>query len=586
MQSDRTPSPLDVRQQLGILHRCDTFTSSGRLLALLTHLIEETLAGRGGNLREAAIGNAVYRRDPPYDPRIDSTVRVEARRLRKKLAQYFQNEGAADPVRVTIPVGSYNPHFAFNSRAEDPQASENAHPMLFEKGKGASVAILPFLSLSRDANTRDFADGLTDELIYAFGKEPGIRVQSRSASFTFSDRVQPISSVAAELGVDVVLQGTVREQNQSIRVTVELSDGDGFVVSSDRFDGSSRDRLQLQENIATTLLSRLRIDTSAMRAHKLGPGPQAVEGHAKVYRARRLVDKQTPAMLMQALGIFQDLEATLPSYARGHAGIADCYCDLFRIGMIDRATAYENARPAADLALKLDPNSADALTASATVSAWIERDREKAADTFEAALSIGGNSRSARIYGVFLTILGLHEEAEHLFAAARQLEPFSQQQDIAEAVSRFQSRRFEAFRDDQVLEQSVAPLEATFHTALAKFFNNDLDGARSLAEGLRGNTASHPQLVTARDEMEAWLGAPEAARRTLSTLEARGSYYARATLAASVGDAELTLSMLARAVTAQELASVWIRSDPRFDWIRTSPDFRSLLLELDSQRAS
>lgn len=589
MHSTSPPSPSDVRHQLDILRRSDAFTGSDRLLSFLTYLVEEALGGRGGNLREAVIGNAVYRRDPPYDPRIDSTVRVEARRLRKKLNDYFESDGRGDPVLLTIPIGSYVPQFALNTsnRRHELPGDASSIAGLFEKGQGASVAILPFRPLTQDTPVKDFANGLTDELIYAFGKEPGVLVQSRSMGFAYAERPQPVSSVAIELGVDVVLQGTVREQSGQIRVTIEVSDSKGFVVSSDRFDGSSDNRLQLQERIATTLLSRLRIDVSAMRAHKIGPRPAAIEGHSKVYRARRLVDTQMPGPLHDALVIFQDLAAKLPDYARGHAGIADCYCDLFRIGSIDRETAFEHARPAANLALKMDPKSAEALTASATVSAWIERDRSKAEDEFKAALAAGGNSRSARIYGVYLTIMGLHEEAERLFAEARQLEPFSHPQDIAEAISRYQSRRFDMLAEDNLtFDVERAPAEAIFHMALARFFSADTEGARVLAARLRRDTSVHPLLAFAREEMDAWLGSPDAARRILSVGGSRGSHFARATLAASVRDSELTLAHLSKALAAQELATVWMRSDPRFDWLRPEPEFGVLLDQLEALRVS
>ncbi|MDE1992945.1 MAG: hypothetical protein KGI75_10605 [Rhizobiaceae bacterium] len=589
MHQPEKPSPSEIRHQLDILRRSDTFTGSDRLLSFLSYLVEETLEGRGENLREAVIGNAVYRRDPPYDPRIDSTVRVEARRLRKKLNDYFALDGRDDPVLLTIPIGSYIPEFTVNTPGARDETAEATEPTsgLFEKGQGASVAILPFKALSQDTVVKDFADGLTDELIYAFGTEPGVRVQSRSVVFPFAERQQPASSVAAELGVDVVLQGTVREQNDSIRVTVELSDGKGFVASSDRFDGPTSNRLQLQERIATTLISRLRVDISAMRAHKIGPRPAAVEAHSKVYRARRLVDRQMPAALYDALAIFQDLAATLPDYARGHAGIADCYCDLFRIGTIDRETAFEHARRAADRALEMDPRSADALTAAATVSAWLERDRDAAEEGFKAALAAGGNSRSARIYGVYLTIIGLHEEAERLFAEARRIEPFCQQQDIAEAISRYQSRRFDVFDDgNAALDARHAPAEAILHMALARFFDNDLEGARVLTASLRRNAIDHPLLAFAREEMDAWLGAPDVARRIFQAGDSRGSHFARATLAASVQDEERTIASLSRALDAQELSTVWMRSDPRFDWLRSTSEFARLLGKLEALRVS
>src|ERR1700754_124042 len=97
--------PTAIRKQIDRLQRSLVFAGSDRLMRFLQFVEDETLKGEGGSLKEAVIGNAVYGRDPPYDPRIDSTVRVEARRLRRKLDEYYEGEGRSDPVRISLPRG-------------------------------------------------------------------------------------------------------------------------------------------------------------------------------------------------------------------------------------------------------------------------------------------------------------------------------------------------------------------------------------------------------------------------------------------------------------------------------------------------
>src|SRR5262249_35194320 len=155
------------------------------------------------------------------------------------------------------------------------------------------------------------------------------------------------------------------------------------------FQSASVERDDLAERLATTLLSRLRFDSSKMRARQISPGPQAIEWHAKIYRARQLLDRQTPEGLREALKLFKDVALTAPDYARGHSGMADCYCDLYRIGSIAHSEALAGARPAAERALEIDPESAEAFTALATIQAWLERDDTSAEKSFEHALSIG-----------------------------------------------------------------------------------------------------------------------------------------------------------------------------------------------------
>src|SRR5262249_46928126 len=105
--SRRSPAPAAVLAQLERLRRSPLFSGCNRLMEFLRFVVDETLAGRGKTLKESVIGHRVYRRDPLYDPRIDSTVRVEARRLRSKLQEFYAGDGRLDPVVITVPTGGY-----------------------------------------------------------------------------------------------------------------------------------------------------------------------------------------------------------------------------------------------------------------------------------------------------------------------------------------------------------------------------------------------------------------------------------------------------------------------------------------------
>ncbi|MBB6252018.1 hypothetical protein [Nitrospirillum iridis] len=589
MASASTPSPWAVREQVDRLGASPRFAGSERLLAFLHFIVEETLAGRGATLKEAVIGNAVYGREPPYDPRIDSTVRVEARRLRRKLEDHYAGPGRQDPVIITLPTGGYVPLFTpapIPTEPAEPDA-EAGDGALFTQGFGAAVAVMPFRALNRDGDDESFADGLTDELIYALGRAQGMRVTSRSVAFQYKDRGWPVPTLARELGVDVVLQGTVRRQDGLLRVTVELSDPQGFVLWSDRIDAPDHERLRLQERIAATVLSRARLDNSGVRASRLSPGPVALEAHARIYRARQLMGQQTPRALREAQELFQRVASAAPDYARGHSGIADCQCDLFRLGMVDHATAEAVAKPAVRRALEIDPQSVEAHTSRATIAAWLDRDAVAAEADFGHALRLGGHARAARLYGVFLTIFERHEEAERLFREARAIEPFSAQQDIAEATCHYQARRFALLTGQlDAAGDDAMPAEVLVYRALSHVFAREPDAARALVGPVERATGTHRDLAYARAEIEAWLGAPERGWRLLATADAiPATAFARATLAAALNDEASGLAALERAIDRRELSTVWLPTDPRFDAWRGRPGFQALLDRLRPSRA-
>ncbi|TWB23687.1 TolB-like protein [Nitrospirillum amazonense] len=579
MDPTKTPSPWAVREQIDRLRASPQFAGSERLLAFLHFIVEETLKDGGATLREAVIGNAVYGREPPYDPRIDSTVRVEARRLRRKLEDHYAGPGQSDPVVITLPTGGYVPHFALNTT---PPAVETDAPTplaegpTYTPGFGAAVAVMPLRALSRAPGDESFADGLTDELIYALGRAQGLRVTSRAVAFQAHDRGWTVPALARELGVDAVLQGTVRRQDGMLRVTVEVSNPKGFVIWSDRFDAPDHEHLRLQERIAATVLSRVRLDHSAMRAARVSPGPVALEGHARIYRARQLLDQQTPAALYEAQEIFQRVAEGAADFARGHSGVADCQCDLFRLGLVDHSEAKATAEAAVRRALEIDAHSVEALTARATVFAWLDRDAEAAEVDFARALRLGDHARATRLYGVFLTILGRHDEAEHLFREARAIEPFSVQQDIAEATSHYQARRHA-----QLIAagpQAGEAAEVLVCRALAHVFGGEPEGARALVGAIERASAKHPGLAYARAEIEAWLGEPERGWRLLATADTvPATAFARATLAAALNDEVQGLAALNRAIDRRELSTVWLRTDSRFDAWRDRPAFQAVM---------
>lgn len=580
------PAPSLIRRQMELIRRSPAFDGSDRLIALLEFIVEETLEGRGRKLKEAVIGNAVYQRDPPYDPRVDSTVRVEVRRLRRKLDEHFAEHGIDDPVIIEIPTGTYTPVFG-TTRSPIISTGQANLQGIFKPGPGTIIVVLPVRPLSDDIALRECAEQLTEELIFAFGSEPGISVPSRTTTYNYATSARSLSELVGEFGADAVVQGTLLEQAGAIRATLEISDARGIIVSSDRFEEASSDRASLPARVATTLVSRVRFDSTKMRSRRISPGPAAVDTHSKIYRARQLLDRQTPEHIREALAIFSEVADTAPDYARGHSGVADCYCDLFRIGIIDSDTALSNARKAVTRALEIDPESVEAYTALATIQAWLERDRRAAEESFQSALALGRNARAARLYGSYLTILGFPDEAERMFREARRIEPFSRQQDITEAMSRFQSRNFGSMTDStSPIERRNKPPEALFYLALGNHFGGNADGATAYAEPLGHLLATNPQIVFADAELEAWLGRPGRASHLLKAGNTKASHFAHASIACSIGDAEAVFAHLAFALDGRELATVWLRTDIRFDFVRSTGEFKEILRRLEALRLS
>ena len=239
-----------IREHLELLRASATFARSTSLFLLLEYVVRETLEGRGATLKELVIGDALYGRSAPYDPRIDSTVRVEARRLRRKLADHYTSGGCSTGVRIELPTGSYRPVFSLAEGASGESVRSTA-------GESADIAIMPFRALSCGADDDTFANGLTDELIYALEHRSGLRVAPRLMVFQFQNRQYSVSEATNALGVGAMLHGTFRTAGDRTRVTVELTDPHGFVTWSTKVDECSDEPLVLQERLAEQIVSRM-----------------------------------------------------------------------------------------------------------------------------------------------------------------------------------------------------------------------------------------------------------------------------------------------------------------------------------------
>ena len=257
------PSLDAVRDQVERL-RTQAFAGSAKLFAFLNFVVEQALAGRAATLKELVIGIELYGDVVDYDPRIDSTVRVEARRLRRKLDAYYSGPGRNDAVVVSIPTGGYAPCFYLRQWGEaaviDLPCVSTKRPML---------AVLPFTALCNEEAA--FAAGVTDEVICAAERAALVRVAPSAIMFQFREARYSLDDVATRAGSDLVLHGTIRQAQDVRRVSVGMYNRQGQVLWSDRIDINSETDLDAQERIAAEIVTRLPahslFDLAAIEAH-------------------------------------------------------------------------------------------------------------------------------------------------------------------------------------------------------------------------------------------------------------------------------------------------------------------------------
>ena len=252
-----TASPAAIREQLERMLASGAFATAGRHSRLLRYLVERTLAGDGDQLKEYVLGTEVFDRADSYDPRVDSIVRVEVRRLRSRLEDYYRAAGAADSVIITIPRGSYAPVFALR-QPDDAQitapaivapdrrsyspvaiiaAALSVAIVVFAAGlavdgdrapaqasSGPDIVVLPFEHYSTDEQHAIWAAHLTDAVTAELARLSTVSVASRTAVEHYRREQPPESNVAKALNADFLIEASAVATGDHLRVVTRLVD--------------------------------------------------------------------------------------------------------------------------------------------------------------------------------------------------------------------------------------------------------------------------------------------------------------------------------------------------------------------------
>ncbi len=296
-----------------------------------------------------------------------------------------------------------------------------------EGSPGHSLAVLPFVNRSADPEQEYFADGIAEELLNALARFEGLRVVGRTSSFSFRDSDADLKTIGESLGVDVILEGSVRTAGDRVRITAQLVDaGDGFHRWSETYDRELEDIFAIQTEIATAIATALRVQLSPEQRQRLATPPtRNLDAYQAYLLGNQHLARRTTASVEQAIGYFQRALELDPELALAYLGLTKGYIAQHRDAgptgeMLSRAQA------AADKALELDDRLAEAHAALGLVDRW-RSDFEGAEAAFQHALALNPNSVDANIlYGDLLGWkLARYEEALALSRKAVELDPLS-----------------------------------------------------------------------------------------------------------------------------------------------------------------
>ena len=585
-----TCSEQEIRAELARVLQSSPFINSDRLARFLRFTVDTAIAGRGDSLKEYLIGVEVYDRKPPYHPSLDSIVRTEARRLRSKLKEYYETEGRTDPVFIYFRPGTYLPVFRRNETpADSPWPAEPSPAEDFlAKGAGVPVAVLPFLDLSGGRLSRLCAQGLTDEIVHVLAATDGIRVVASASIAQLNEGAPDVPALAQRLGVNNIIEGTIREEGNRLRITVNVLGSDGFQLSSHRFEteASEETLFQVQAEIATAFISRIRPEVSMIRRRRASAGTLIMSVYPLVMQAEKLLDEGSASDLQAALLKFKEAADRAPQYARSYSGMARCHLEMAMRGLTSTSASVSLAKDASLRAIELDAEMVDphATLGSTLALQW---DWEGAEKSFLHGLSLGTHVPALRDYALFLTALKRFDEASQYLGAAERIDPFSYRQKVARAKFLHLTRRHSDAIHlwEGALIHGPLPLEARFYQALMSVELGDVARAKRLIENIRPDSGAQLAMMAGISEVLALSGETEDAEKIAANLNLLASDsplsgYRQALLAIAFGDKVRALSLLDMALRMREPELVWIGVEPRLDPLRAESAFKSLAKEV------
>ncbi|MCU0250256.1 MAG: protein kinase [Vicinamibacterales bacterium] len=261
-----------------------------------------------------------------------------------------------------------------------------------------SIAVLPFADMSEARDQAYLCEGIAEEILIALGRVKGLRVASRAAAFRYRRADADPMEIGATLQVSTLLDGTVRRSGDRIRITVTLvAVDDGFSLWSERYDRDVRDIFALQDEIARAVVNALEITLSSAEreaAHRLStPNLDAYDAYL---RGRSYFFKFDKRSVGYARELFEQAIAVDPAYGRAYAGISDCSAYLY-MNVGRNPADLERAVQAAEAALKLAPDMAEAQSSLGTALSLLGRHAEAEA-AFQQAIALNPNLFEAHYF--------------------------------------------------------------------------------------------------------------------------------------------------------------------------------------------
>lgn len=448
-----------------------------------------------------------------------------------------------------------------------------------------SIAVLPFVNMSPDAENEYFCDGLAEELLNALTKIEQLKVAARTSAFSFKGKNIDIAEIARDLGVNSILEGSVRKSGSRLRITVQLVNAaDGYHLWSERYDREMRDIFEVQDEITLAVVSALKVTLfGEERSALLKKGTANAEAYELYMRGRYFWNRRGVADFGKAIEQFELAIKLDPGYALAYSGLADCLIFLGYYDALSPAEARPKAKAAVAKALEMDDSLAESQASMAMYKTYFDFDWKGGEQGLLKAIRLNPKLPSAHYwYCSLLNALGRYEESVEQGRLALGLDPLNLivNGNVARGLCHVE-------KYEEAIELALKTLEI----APDFFFTHWVLGIAYMETGRMETAVDHFRKAAAASDILvirsflgfalAKAGRKREARQILDGLheESKHKYISPLCLCAiyiGLGEIEAALDQLEKAWELRAIQLMWIKAEHIFDPLRSEPRFQEV----------
>jgi serine/threonine-protein kinase len=335
-------------------------------------------------------------------------------------------------------------------------------------GRFPSIAVLPFRDMSPRKDQQYFCEGIAEELINGLTQIEGLHVASRTSAFQFKDKDLDVRRIGRQLGVESVLEGSVRKAGERLRVTAQLvSVADGYHLWSEKYDRDFEDIFAIQDDISLTIVEKLRGKLLKEEKSRLVKRyTDSEEAYGLHLQGRYFWNRRYEGGIQRALELFGQAVQKDPLFAPGYVGIADCYNIAAHFAMMEPRAAYAKARSAVERALEIDDEFAEAHASLGWIRTFHDWDWPGAEAEFKRAIDLNPKYAVAHyFYGLYLGVVARYDESVTETSRSLEIDPVDLVFNSVRGLALYWGRRH-----DEAIEQLRRTVDMDSNFYLAHLF--------------------------------------------------------------------------------------------------------------------